>query len=85
MATSCIFSRPRCRRTLDAEPQHVLMKVQNLKDALAQQEQSLSAWPDSPSKQRMCAALARAKRQVAQIVDDFENPEGAAAPDAKAS
>jgi hypothetical protein len=57
--------------TLDAEPQDVLTKLQNLKRALDQQETTLSDWPDSPSKDRICAALAKAKNVVAQIVDDF--------------
>ncbi len=58
---------------LHAEPQDLLAKLQNLQDALVQQEQTLSDWPDSPSKARICTALAKAKRLVAQIVDDFEN------------
>jgi hypothetical protein len=58
---------------LDAEPQNVLVKLQNLNDALAQQERTLSDWPDSPSKERICTALAKAKRLVRRIVDDFES------------
>ena len=57
--------------TLDAEPQDVLVKLQNLKRALDQQETTLADWPDSPSKDRICAALAKAKNVVAQIVDEF--------------
>jgi len=68
---------------LDAEPQDVLAKLQNLKDALAQQERTLSDWPDSPSKERICAALGKAMRLVRQIVDDFESSETVR--DAKAS
>jgi hypothetical protein len=68
---------------LDAAPQEVLAKLQNLQDALAQQESTLSDWPDSPSKERICMALAKAKRLVAQIVDDFESSEPVR--DAKAS
>jgi hypothetical protein len=56
---------------LDSEPERVLAKLQNLQDALDQQERTLAEWPDSPSKDRICAALAKAKRLVAQIV---ENP-----------
>jgi hypothetical protein len=58
---------------LDAEPRDVLAKLQNLQDALAQQEHTLADWPDSPSKDRICAALAKAKSQVAQIVEDFQS------------
>jgi hypothetical protein len=58
---------------LDAEPQHMLEKLQTLQDALAEQERTLADWPDSPSKDRICAALTKAKRLVAQIV---ENPRG---------
>jgi hypothetical protein len=57
--------------TLDAEPADVLAKLQNLKNALEQQEITLAAWPASASKDRMCAALAKAKSVIAQIVDDF--------------
>jgi hypothetical protein len=65
---------------LDGEPQDVLAKLQNLNAALAQQEGTLADWPDSPSKDRICAALAKAKRLVAQIVEDFERSEPAAPP-----
>ncbi len=58
---------------LDAEPQDVLAKLKNLKTALDQQETTLLDWPDSPSKTRMCEALAKAKDQVAQIVDHYDN------------
>jgi hypothetical protein len=57
--------------TLDAEPREVLAKLQNLKQALDQQEATLSDWPDSPSKDRICAALAKARSVVARIVDEF--------------
>ena len=66
---------------LDAAPQDVLAKLQNLKSALNQQETTLSDWPDSPSKERICAALAKANRLVAQLVDKF----GAAAADETAA
>jgi len=56
---------------IDAEPQSVRAKLQNLKIALEQQEITLSDWPDSPSKARICAALEKAKNVVAQIVDDL--------------
>jgi hypothetical protein len=65
------LSRTLQAHILDAEPQDVLVKLQNLKRALDQQEVTLSDWPDSPSKDRICAALAKAKNVVAQIVDDF--------------
>jgi hypothetical protein len=57
--------------TLDAEPREVLAKLRNLKQALDQQEVTLSDWPDSPSKDRICTALAKARNVVAQIVDEF--------------
>jgi hypothetical protein len=65
------LSRTLQAHILDAEPRDVLAKLQNLKRALDQQEVTLSDWPDSPSKDRICAALAKAKNVVAQIVDDF--------------
>ncbi len=56
---------------LDAKPQDILAKLQNLEIALEQQETTLSAWPDSPSKSRICAALAKARNAVSQIVEDL--------------
>jgi hypothetical protein len=58
---------------LDSEPQDMLAKLQNLKDALDRQEATLAAWPDSPSKERICTALAKARALVAEIVDQFAN------------
>lgn len=54
----------------DAKPQDVLAKLQNLMAALEQQESTLSQWPDSPSKSRICTALANARNAVSRIVDD---------------
>ena len=51
---------------LDAEPHDMLAKLRNLKNALEQQEVTLSDWPDSPSKDRICEALAKAKNLVTQ-------------------
>jgi hypothetical protein len=56
---------------LDARPQDVLAKLQNLMIALEQQESTLSDWPDSPSKSRICAALTKARGAVSQIVEDL--------------
>jgi hypothetical protein len=56
---------------LDAEPQRVLIKLRNLKSALDQQEVTLAAWPDSPSKDRICEALTKARNLIAQIVENF--------------
>ncbi len=47
---------------LDARPQDMLTKLKNLQNALDQQEITLSEWPDSPSKERICAALAKAQQ-----------------------
>jgi hypothetical protein len=65
------LSRTLQAHTLDAEPAEVLAKLQNLKIALEQQEAALAAWPASASKDRMCAALVKAKNVIALIVDDF--------------
>jgi len=78
---------PRCRaaesdvldflmRTLhahcrDGDPHDILVKLHNLKRTLDQQENKLSDWPDSPSKERICEALVRAKTFVVQMVDDY--------------
>ena len=56
---------------LDAEPQDVVEKLRNLLTALEQQENTLSDWPDSPSKNRICTALVKARSAVSQIVDDL--------------
>jgi len=56
---------------IDAEPHDVLAKLQNLQIALEQQEVTLSDWPDTPSKARICAELKKAKNVVAQIVDEL--------------
>jgi hypothetical protein len=56
---------------LDAQPQDVLEKLQNLQKALDQQQVTLLNWPDSPSKDRICEALTKAKNVIAQIVDEF--------------
>lgn len=56
---------------LDAEPHEVLAKLRNLEIALQQQENTLSAWPESTSKSRICIALAKARSAVAQIVEDL--------------
>jgi hypothetical protein len=58
---------------LDSEPQDMLVKLQNLKDALDRQDATLAAWPASPSKERICTALAKARTLVAEIVDQFAN------------
>jgi hypothetical protein len=56
---------------LDAEPHEILAKLRNLKNALEQQEATLSRWPESPSKERMCAALAKARNLITQIADEY--------------
>jgi hypothetical protein len=56
---------------LDAEPREILAKLRNLKNALEQQEATLSRWPESPSKERMCAALAKARNLITQIADEY--------------
>lgn len=56
---------------LDSDPDEMLIKLQNLKEALDRQETTLASWPDSPSKERICAALTKARDLVAQIVDHF--------------
>lgn len=58
---------------LDAEPERLLIKLRNLQTALGQQEITLAGWPDSPSKTRICEALAKARTHLADIVDNFGN------------
>src|SRR5580658_3451974 len=56
---------------VDAEPRRMLLKLQNLKTALDQQEITLANWPDSPSKGRIRDALAKARNLVAEIAENF--------------
>jgi len=62
---------------IDAEPQDVLAKLQNLRTALEQQELTLAGWPDSASKHRICVALAKARKVVSRIVEDIDAAGGA--------
>ena len=39
--------------------------------ALEKQEITLSNWPDSPSKARICSALAKARDTVSRVVADL--------------
>lgn len=57
---------------MESQPENVLVKLHNLKRALEQQEITLSEWPDSPNKDCICAALAKAKRVVVQILDNLD-------------
>ena len=57
---------------LDAEPQYVLAKLQNLQKALDQQESTLLDWPDSPSRDRMCEALAKANASSRRLSTSSE-------------
>lgn len=57
---------------IDAEPHDIVEKLQNLKTALERQERTLKDWPASASKDRLCAALAKARGVVAQIVDEMD-------------
>jgi hypothetical protein len=56
---------------LDTQPQDMVAKLRTLRTALDQQEITLSRWPDSPSKARICAALTKAKNLVTQIADEY--------------
>ena len=56
---------------IDAQPEEVVGKLENLLVALKQQETTLADWPNSPSKDRICAALAKARNAVSQIVCDL--------------
>ena len=78
------LSRTLQSHVLDAKPQDVLAKLQNLLVALEQQQSTLSHWPDSPSKSRICAALASARNAVSQTVDDL-NAAAQTQPDSRAA
>lgn len=67
------LSRTLQAHILDAEPHGMQEKLQNLLTALAQQEATLSDWPASPSKDRICAALVKARTAVSRIVDELDN------------
>jgi hypothetical protein len=73
------------RRTLqfhssDAAKQDVLEKLQNLKSALDLQQATLLSWPDSPSKDRICESLSKAKILIAQLVAEFGGTTGQPSP-----
>jgi hypothetical protein len=78
------LSRTLQSHVLDAKPQDVLAKLQNLLVALEQQESTLSHWPDSPSKSRICAALASARNAVSKTVNDL-NAAARTQPDTRAA
>lgn len=65
------LSRTLQAHVLDGESHGALEKLQTLLIALEQQERTLSDWPDSASKARICAALATARTAVAKIVADL--------------
>lgn len=65
------LSRTLQAHVLEGEPQGALEKLRTLMIALEQQERTLSDWPDSASKARICAALAAARSTVAKIVADL--------------
>ena len=54
----------------DGDSHDIVAKLRSLKSALDQQEIMLSDWPDSPSKDRICEALVRARTFVVQLVDE---------------
>jgi hypothetical protein len=67
--------------TFDAQPQDVMVKLESLKTALDRQEAALSDRPESPSRERIRAALADARNLIGKIVDDLETvPPGEAGP-----
>ena len=71
-ATFCIFSRARCRPISSMPSRKTCWQSCKICTiALDQQESTLSDWPDSPSKDRICAALAKARNAVSQIVEDL--------------
>jgi hypothetical protein len=65
------LSRTLQAHVLDGESHGALEKLQTLLIALEQQEKTLSGWPDSASKARICAALATARTAVSKIVADL--------------
>lgn len=73
------LSRTLQAHNLDGESQGALEKLQTLMIALEKQEITLSNWPDSPSKARMCNALAKARDTVSRVVTDLarQRPEDA--------
>ncbi|MGC1776848.1 MAG: hypothetical protein WBB34_02805 [Xanthobacteraceae bacterium] len=73
------LSRTLQAHNLDGESLGALEKLQTLMVALEKQEITLSNWPDSPSKARMCNALAKARGTVSRVAADLarQRPEGA--------
>ena len=67
------LSRTLQTHILDGEPEGALEKLQTLLTALEKQESTLSGWPDSPSKARLCSALAKARDTVSRVIADLTN------------
>ena len=65
------LSRTLQSHVLDGKPQSAQEKLQTLLSALEQQERTLSDWPESAGKARMCDALAKARGTVAKILADL--------------
>lgn len=65
------LSRTLQAHNLDGESQGALEKLRTLMTALEKQERTLSGWPDSPSKARICSALADARDTVSRVVADL--------------
>jgi hypothetical protein len=65
------LSRTLQAHNLDGESQGALEKLRTLMIALEKQETTLSNWPDSPSKARICGALAKARDTVSRVVADL--------------
>jgi hypothetical protein len=65
------LSRTLQAHNLDGELQGALEKLRTLTIALEKQETTLSNWPDSPSKARICSALAKARDTVSRVVADL--------------
>lgn len=66
------LSRTLQAHIVDGEPRVALEKLQILMIALEKQERTLADWPDTASKARICAALAKARDTVAKIVADLK-------------
>lgn len=65
------LSRTLQAHNVDGASQGALEKLRTLMIALEKQEITLSDWPDSPSKARICSALAKARDTVSRVVADL--------------
>ena len=67
----CFLARTLQFHSGESERDNAFEKLKRLKNALDQQETTLLSWPESPSKNRIRETLAKARKLVAEVVEEF--------------